>query len=100
MAEARAFEEWYLPSRMSVNAWVGVDTTSDALYGGWAVEGDPLYDDWDESVMTTAEGDTPEAVAADLIRIARDYRARRDAEHAEMLADDEGRVTLATTDPS
>jgi|GEM_PF-6290838 len=87
MDEARAFEAWYLPTRMGVNAWVGVDTTS-GFYGGWSIEGDPLYDDWDESVMTTASGTTPEAVIADLIGIARDYRARRDAENAEMAADD------------
>jgi hypothetical protein len=93
MAECRAFEEWYLPTHMGVNAWVGVDTTSGALYGGWAVEGDALYDEWDESQMTTAEGDTPEAVVADLIQIARDYRARRDEEHAEMEAEDAGEVT-------
>ncbi len=81
MAEARAFEEWY-GSRMGVNAWVGVDTVS-GFYGGWSVEGDQLYDEWDESVMTTAEGETPEAVIADLIQIARSYRERRDAERAE-----------------
>jgi hypothetical protein len=86
MEEARAFEEWYAPTRMSVNAWVGVDTTN-GLYGGWSVEGDPLYDEWDESEMTTAQGDTPEAVIADLIRIARGYRGRRDAERAEWAAE-------------
>ena len=87
--EARAFEDWYLPTRMGVNAWVGVDTTGGgSLYGGWSVEGDPLYDEWDESQMTTAEGDTPEAVIADLIRIARSYRERRDAERAEWAADE------------
>ena len=83
MAEARAFEAWYGESRLSVNAWVGVDSTSGGLYGGWAVEGDHLYDEWDESEMMTASGDTPEAVIADLIRIARGYRERRDAERAE-----------------
>jgi hypothetical protein len=82
MEEARAFEAWYAPTRISVNAYVGVDTTS-GLYGGWAIEGDPLYDEWDDSVMTTAEGDTPEAVIADLIKISRSYRERRDAERAE-----------------
>jgi hypothetical protein len=87
MLEARAFENWYLPTRMGVNAWIGVDTVSSSLYGGWSVEGDPL-DDWDKSVMTTAEGDTPEAVVADLIQIARDYRARRDEERADFEADD------------
>ena len=88
MAEARAFEDWYLPTRMGVNAWVGVDTTSGDLYGGWSVEGDTLYDEWDESQMMTATGETPEAVIADLIRIARSYRERRDAERAEWAADD------------
>jgi hypothetical protein len=83
MTEARAFEAWYGESRLSVNAWVGVDTTSGSLYGGWAVEGDTLYDEWDESVMTTASGAAPAEVIADLIRIAREYRARRDAERAE-----------------
>lgn len=83
MAEARAFEEWYAPTRMSVNAWVGVDTTS-GFYGGWSVEGEQLYDEWDESVMTTAEGPTPELVIADLIRIARYYRERCDADRDEM----------------
>ena len=43
LAEADAFEAWYIPTRMSVNAWVGVDTTS-GLYGGWSVEGDSLYE--------------------------------------------------------
>src|ERR1035437_5901803 len=83
MAEARAFEEWYLPTRVGVNAWVGVDTTSGGFYGGWSIEGDPLYDDWDESVMTTAEGETPEAVIVDLVQIARSYREPRDAERAD-----------------
>ncbi len=82
-AEALAFEEWYLPTRMGVNAWVGVDTTS-GFYGGWSVEGDALYYEWDESVMTTAEGDSPEAVIADLIRIARDYRQRIDADREDL----------------
>lgn len=88
LAEAVAFEEWYGTPAMSVNAWVGVDVRS-GLYGGWSVEGDPLYDDWDESVMTTASGDTPEAVIADLIRIARDYRKRRDDERAEYAQSEE-----------
>lgn len=93
MDEARAFEEWYAPTRMGVNAWVGVDTTS-GLYGGWSVEGDQLYDEWDESVMATAEGDTPEAVIADLIKIARSYRERRDAERAEGVAEELSRPSL------
>ena len=82
-AEARAFEEWYQPSRMGINAWIGIDTRS-GLYGGWSVEGDPLYYDWDESVMTTAEGASPEEVIADLIRIARTYRQRTDELNAEL----------------
>ena len=86
--EALAFEAWYQPARLSVNAWVGVDTSGGMFYGGWHVDGDPLvYDDWDESVMTTASGDSPEAVIADLIRIARDYRKRIDDEHAEYERD-------------
>jgi hypothetical protein len=87
LSEARAFEAWY-GQRVSVNAWVGVDTTSPDLYGGWSVDGDHLYDDWDESEMMTASGDTPGAVIADLIRIARRYRERRDAERqADIDAD-------------
>lgn len=83
MDEARAFEAWYLPTPMGVNAYVGVDTGS-GFYGGWSVNGDPLYlYEWDESLMTTAEGDTPEAVIVDLIKIARSYRERCDAERAE-----------------
>ncbi len=68
---------------MGVNAWVGVDTVS-GLYGGWAVGGDALYYEWDESVMTTAEGDSPEAVIADLIRIAREYRKRIDDDREDQ----------------
>jgi len=86
MDEARAFEAWYAPTRMSVNAWVGVDTVS-GFYGGWSIDGDPLHDDWSEEEMTTAEGDTPEAVITDLIRIARSYRERCDADRAEMVAE-------------
>jgi hypothetical protein len=85
--EARAFEAWYAPTRMTVNAWVGVDTPA-GFYGGWSVDGDQLWDEWDESVMTTASGKTPEEVIADLIRIARAYRERIDAERAEFAADD------------
>lgn len=94
MTEVLAFEAWYLPSRLGVNAWVGVDTTS-GFYGGWAVEGDPLAsEEWDESEMMTASGDTPAEVIADLIRIAREYRTRRDAERAEWAADDEAASRL------
>ena len=88
MGEARAFENWYLPSRVSVNAWVGVGTNS-GLYGGWSVNGDPLEDDWDESVMTTAVGNSPEEVIDDLIRIAQEYRARHDAERADLFVEEE-----------
>jgi hypothetical protein len=83
--EARAFEAWY-GARMGVNAWVGIDTLH-GFYGGWSVEGDALYYEWDESVMTTAEGETPEEVIADLIRIARGYRQRIDEDRAEMEAE-------------
>lgn len=80
-AEVAAFEAWYV-TPMSVNAWVGISTLH-GFYGGWSVEGDPLYYEWDESVMTTASGDTVEAVIADLVRIARDYRQRVDEDRAE-----------------
>lgn len=85
MTEARAFEAWY-GERMGVNAWVGVDTIS-GFYGGWAIEGDHLYDEWDESEMMTASGDTPAAVRTDLIRIARSYRKRIEQRKAEDEAD-------------
>lgn len=87
-AEACDFEAW-LGERCSVNAWVGIETNPAAkpFYGGWAVEGDALYYEWDESVMTTAEGDTPEEVIADLIRIARAYRRRVDEDRAEFEAE-------------
>lgn len=73
-------------SGLHVNAWVGIDTRA-GFYGGWSVEGDPLVDEWDESMMT-AEGATPEAVITDLIRIAREYRKCRDDERAEWAAED------------
>ena len=79
-AEILAFERWY-STPLSINAWVGTDAAFN-LYGGWSVEGDQLYDEWDESEMMTASGKTPEAVIADLIGIARRYRERRDAERA------------------
>ncbi len=85
LAEVQAFEAWY-STPVSVNAWVGIGT-ADGFYGGWAVEGDRLYDEWDESVMTTAAGATVEEVIADLIEIARGYRERRDEERAEMEAE-------------
>ena len=78
-AEAADFEAWYLPSRLGVNAWVGVDAFS-GFYGGWSVEGDQLYYDWDEPDAT---GGTPGEVRADLIRIARHYRERTDELNAE-----------------
>lgn len=68
MEEAAAFEAWY-GTRMSVNAWVGVSPLH-GLYGGWSVEGDP-----------------PEAVIADLIRIVRGYRERIDKRRAEDEAE-------------
>lgn len=85
MEEAAAFEAWY-GTRMSVNAWVGVSPLH-GLYGGWSVEGDPLWDEWDDSEMMTAEGDTPEAVIADLIRIVRGYRERINKRRAEDEAE-------------
>ncbi len=81
-AEVAAFEAWY-STRVGVNAWVGV-STREGFYGGWSVEGDPLYYDWDESEMTTASGLTPGDVRADLIRIARRYRERTDELNAEL----------------
>jgi hypothetical protein len=80
-AEVRAFEAWY-STPLSINAWVGTDAAGN-LYGGWSIDGDYLSDDWDESEMMTASGETPEAVITDLIGIARRYRERRDAERAE-----------------
>ena len=96
--EARAFEAWYGPQRMGVNAWVGIDTLH-GFYGGWSIEGDPLYDEWDESEMTTASGGTPAEVRADLIRIARRYRERTDERNAELRADAEAyRAELGAQD--
>ena len=88
MEEARAFEAWYGPGRMGVNAWVGVDTVQ-GFYGGWSADGDHIDDyDWDESTMSDACGKTPEEVIDDLIGIARRYRQHVDEQRAEWAAED------------
>lgn len=83
--EVRSFEAWYAPTVMSVNAWIGVDTASDGYYGGFHVEGDRLYDDWDEEAVA-ASGETPEACIRELIRLGRAYRQRIEDRKAEDSA--------------
>ena len=74
--ECRAMERWYLPQRIAVNAWVGVDTFT-GLYGGVGFDGDQ-----DEGIGQV-EGDTPEPIILELISRMRGYRERIDRERAE-----------------